>query len=95
MALVKAFELDNGVTVNYHRIVSIHHITNHSSKIEIASYTSKEKRTEEKEALKNKTAMNIFINTQYLSIDYTKSMDVDTAYEYLKTLEAFSGAKDD
>ena len=94
MALVKEMELDNGVVVNYHRIVSIHNIINHSTIIEIASYTSDEKRKEEKEKLTNNEHINVFTHTQYLSIDYTKLMDIDTAYEYLKTLKAFSGAKD-
>lgn len=94
MALVKEMELDNGVVVNYHRIVSIHHIINHSTIIEIASYTSEDKRKEEKENLVNDDHINVFIHTQYLSIEYTKSMNVDTAYDYLKTLNMFSGARD-
>ena len=49
MALNKKIELKNGVIVNYHRIVSINKITNNANIIEIASYTSKEKRDEEKE----------------------------------------------
>ena len=44
MALIKEIELNNGVKVNYHRIVSVNNITNHVSIIEVASYTSKEKR---------------------------------------------------
>ena len=52
MALIKEIELSNGVTVNYHRIVSVNNITNHSSVIEVASYTSKAKREEEKNLYK-------------------------------------------
>ena len=51
MALNKSIILDNGITVNYHRIVSVNNITNKSSIIEIASYTSKEKRNQEKEKI--------------------------------------------
>ena len=49
MALDKTIVLNNGITVNYHRIVSINNITNNQSIIEVASYTSSEKRQEEKE----------------------------------------------
>lgn len=95
MALIKSIELDSGIIVNYHRVVSVNNVINHSSIIEVASYTSKEKREEEKEKLSNNEHINVFINTQYLSIDYVKTLDVDSAYEYLKTLEIFSGAVDD
>ena len=47
MALKKEIELDNGVIVNYHRIVSLNKITNVGNIIEIASYVSKKKRDEE------------------------------------------------
>lgn len=49
MALYKEVELDNGVIVNYHRIVSLNKITNMSNIVEIASYSSKNKREEEAE----------------------------------------------
>ena len=95
MAILKEIILDSGIPVNYHRVVSVNNITNHSSIIEIASYTSKEKRQEEKTKLAAKESMNIFISTEYLSKEYTPTFNVDTAYEYLKTLEKFAGAKDD
>ena len=53
MALKKEIELNNGIVLNYHRIVSINKITNHSTIIEIASYTSEEKRNIEKEVEKD------------------------------------------
>ena len=49
MALKKEIELDNGVIVNYHRIVSLNKITNISNIVEIASYSSENKREEEAE----------------------------------------------
>ena len=48
MALIKEITLENGIIINYHRVVSVNNITNHSSIIEVASYTSKAKREEEK-----------------------------------------------
>lgn len=94
MALSKNIELNNGITVNYHRVVSVNNITNQTSIIEIASYTSKEKRDEEKLKLTNKEPMNIFINTEYMNINYNKNLNVDNAYNYLKTLEKFSNSTD-
>lgn len=49
MALYKEVELNNGVIVNYHRIVSLNKITNMSNILEIASYSSENKREEEAE----------------------------------------------
>lgn len=95
MALIKEIILNNGVTTNYHRIVSVNSITNQASIIEIASYTSKTKREEEKEKLKNNQPMNIFINTNYIHIDYNQYLNVDTAYNYLKTTDEFKNAEND
>lgn len=95
MALIKEITLDNGITVNYHRITSIHNVTNQASIIEIQSYTSKEKREEEKYAIQNNQHMNIYIYTEYLNKEYTPTLNVNSAYEYLKTLEKFNGYVDD
>lgn len=95
MALVKEIVLENGVTVNYHRIVSVNNITNKQSLIEVASYTNKAKREDEKLKLVNKEPMNIFIHTEYLSKEYTQDLNVNTAYNHLKTLEKFKGFIDD
>lgn len=48
MALKKEIELDNGVILNYHRIVSLNKITNISNNIEVNSYTSEKQREKEK-----------------------------------------------
>lgn len=94
MALSKEIVLDNGITVNYHRIVSVNNITNHASIIEVASYTSAAKRQEEQTALATNQSMDVFISTEYLNKEYTQTLDVDAAYAYLKTLDKFSGAED-
>ena len=94
MALKKEIELDNGVVVNYHRIVSINKITNVSNIIEVASYTNEQKREEEREAVTNGTEMNVFINTQYLNAEYDETITIEDTYEYLKTLEQFEDAED-
>lgn len=94
MALSKAITLENGITVNYHRVVSINNITNQSSIIEVASYTSEEKRLEEKSKLLNNEPMNIYIRSKYYLKSYNKNLNVDSAYEYIKTLDEFTGAID-
>lgn len=92
MGLRKEITLDNGVIVNYHRIVSLNNITNVSTIIEVGSYTSKEKRKEEKDAIENATEMNVFIDTKYINKEYTENLTIKEAYEYLKTLDEFKDA---
>lgn len=95
MALIKEIELENGVKVNYHRIVSVNNITNHVSIIEVASYTSKEKREQEKEAFEKGEFIDVFKETKFIEKEYEENLNVVSAYEYLKTLPEFSGCTDD
>lgn len=95
MALIKEIELNNGVKVNYHRIVSVNNVTNHASIIEIASYTSKEKREQEKEAFAKGEFIDVFKETKFIEKEYEEDLNVVSAYEYLKTLPEFSGCTDD
>lgn len=97
MALKKEIELKNGVIVNYHRIVSINKITNSSNIIEVASYTNKEKRLEEKEFYKSteeNKQMDIFIDTTYIEKEYNADETIEEIYNYLKNTEKFKGAED-
>ena len=100
MALNKKIELDNGVEVNYHRIVSINNIINEQTIIEVASYISEEKRNEEKNALESgkksgeAVETNIFINTKYIGKQYNEKDDVESCYKYLKATDEFKNAKD-
>lgn len=93
MAILKSIELENGVTVNYHRITSVNTITNHSSIIEVSSYTSEAKRNEEKDAQPG-DQINVFIDTNFINAEYDKSLNVDSAYDYIKSLPLFQGATD-
>ncbi len=95
MALIKNIILNNGITVNYHRVVSVNNITNGASIIEVASYTDKSKREEEKEKLSTGESMNIFIHTVYLYLEYNENLNVSSAYDYLKTLNDFNNAIND
>ena len=92
MALKKEIVLENGITLNYHRIVSVNTITNQSSIIEVASYLNEDQRNREKNwyDTKSQDDMNVFIESNYYSKEYDKELNVDSAYEYLKTLDIFS-----
>ena len=82
MALSKEIELENGVTTNYHRIVSINNIVNQQTIIEVASYINASKREEEQNALKTAKETgeypetNIFINTEYITKEYSENENV-------------------
>lgn len=95
MAIIKEIELNNGVVVNYHRVVSVNNITNQSSIIEVAGYTNKSKREEEKQKISRGEGMNIFIHTKYLNVPYDANLNVSSAYEYIKTLNDYSNSTDD
>lgn len=94
MALKKEIELNNGIILNYHRIVSINKITNVQTTIEVASYTSEEKREIEKEALVNKIGFDVYIHATFLNKEYNETDTIENMYEYLKTTEIFEGAED-
>ena len=112
MALKKEIELENGVMLNYHRIVSFNKITNISNVIEIASYTNEKQRKKEEKyhEIKKKnskgiesltedemkileTGIDVFIDTDTLSIPYNEDMTIEKAYEYLKTTEKYENAE--
>ena len=96
MALKKEITLDNGIIVNYHRIVSLNKITNQANIIEVASYTNEEKRAEEQAYYSNEETnkeMNVFINTIYFSKKYDENETIENAYDYLKTTEEFKDAE--
>lgn len=97
MALKKEIELDNGIKLNYHRIVSINKITNNSIIIEVGSYISEEKRQEEIDyynSTDENKMMNVFIETTYLDKEYSEDETIKDLYEYLKTTEKFKDAED-
>ena len=101
MALSKRVALPSGITTNYHRIVSINTVTNEQNTIEVASYTSRQKRADEAAWLESQRVhdaeyrpLDVFIATTYINVPYDQSMTVDGAYVYLKTLPEFEGAND-
>lgn len=94
MALTKRIELPSGVAVSYHRIVSVNVITNLVNLIEVASYTSAAKRAEEQAALSANAPMDVYVHTAVYEAPYDQDMTVEDAYEWVKALPEFEGARD-
>lgn len=98
MALQKDIKLPNGITISYHRIVSITKVTNNILTFEISSYINKEEREKEKEWYKlttdDKPMLDIYISTEYVNIDYDEDKNIKDLYAYLKTLPEFKDAID-
>lgn len=94
MALLKQIELENGIILNYHRIVTITKVTNHSTILEMAGYTSKEKRDQEIECIKNGEEVTAYIDTIFLSVDYDEDNNIEDLYTYLKTTDRYLDAED-
>lgn len=85
MALSKRIALPSGVQINYHRIVRIDKIVNVQNVIEIASYTSRAKREEERVALASENpAMDVYIETTVCEAPYDPAMTPETAYAWIK-----------
>lgn len=95
MALFKEIELDSGIVLKYHRIVAVTKVTNWSIILEIAGYTSKEKREQEIQQLANNKKITPYIDTTFVNLDYNENMTIKDLYSYLKTTEKYKGATDD
>lgn len=93
MAISKHLVMPNGVPLEYWRIVSLTTVVNNQSIIEVAGYVNQGKREEEQNA-DVEHGSSAYIETIYINIDYDPNMSVAKAYEYLKTLEEFSGSED-
>ena len=97
MALQKEIALDNGIKVNYHRIVSINKITNNSTIIEVASYINKSERQKEIDyynSTEEEKSMNVFIETNYIEKEYNETDTIEDLYSYLKSTEQYKDATD-
>ena len=95
MALLKTIELDSGIVLNYHRIVSITKVTNHATILEIAGYTSKDKRDLEIQQLKNGEEVTAYIDTAFINVNYDEDTTIKDWYAYLKTTDEYKDAEDD
>ena len=97
MALQKEIILDNGIKVNYHRIVNTSILVNKSITIEVGSYIDNEQRNKEKQVILNNYETNdtdIFIHTTYIEMEYKEEINIEEVYNYLKTTELFKNSLD-
>lgn len=90
MALYKEIRQDDGVTTKYHRILFLHLTTNRQNSIAVLSYVDETSRSDE---LTDITAQPYTKSVTY-EVDYDPTMTIESAYEYLKTLDRFTGAID-
>lgn len=89
MALYKEIRQEDGVRTNYHRILFIQKTVNKQNSIAVLSYTDEEARKFEQDG-----EYRPYRQSVTYEVDYDDTMTVENAYEYLKTLDIFSGATD-
>jgi hypothetical protein len=88
MALKKEIILDNGIILNYHRIITLQLVTNKYINITTLSYINEETRNED--VLDDK----VIITNVYTIENYEEDYNIKRAYEYLKTLPEFENSED-
>ena len=88
MALSKEIRQEDGVVTSYHRILFMSQFVNSHTSIVVASYVDRQSRDTLDEGAEP------YVRTVTYEIDYDSEMNVDSAYAYLKSLEAFAGSED-
>ena len=90
MGLYKEIKQDDGVVTCYHRILYMMQAVNDYTAIAVLSYVDSDSRASEKESVITQPYQkSITYNTSY-----DPAMNVEKAYDYLKTLPQFEGAVD-
>ena len=90
MALKKAIRQEDGVTTNYHRIISLNIATNRCNNIAVLSYVDEEAREQEKGEILSQP----YHKAVTFITGYNPEMTIEAAYEHLKSLPQFEGAED-
>lgn len=93
MGLIKNNELPNGINLNYYRIVALTTVVGVQTEIELAGYISQEKREEEQQC-DPEIGCNVYIDTQYIVVDYDPDFSVNKAYALLKAMPEWEDAED-
>ena len=88
MGLKKAIVQPDGVTTEYHRILFVQTTVNSHTSIAVLSYLNEQSRQTEKESMQPYKAAVTYETA------YDENMTIESAYEYLKTLEEFKDAED-
>ena len=94
MAISKSLETGGGVPLEYHRIANVSSQVNEATFVTVVSYTSQEKRAEEKDALAEGAEFDVFMETTLVELPYSDGMTVSEAYSLVKSLPEFEGAQD-
>lgn len=89
MALYKEIRQIDGVRTSYHRIMFLQQTVNKQNSIAVLSYTDEEARRFEQDG-----EYRPYRQSVTYEVDYDPTMTIEKAYEYLKTLDEFSGAED-
>lgn len=89
MALIKKIRQEDGVTTEYHRILYVNVTVNSHNSIAVISYVDEESRQTDGSGENRPYRQAATYET-----DYDPSMDIEGAYDYLKTLPIFEGAED-
>lgn len=95
MALKKEITLENGISLNYHRVVSVNNVTNRASIIDVASYINEEQRRRESnwKDVCERENLDVYMVNKVYNKEYTENFSIEDAYEYLLTLDEFKDAK--
>lgn len=88
MALSKKIKQEDGVITSYHRILLMSQFVNSHTSIVVASYIDRQSRGTIDEGAEP------YVRTVTYERDYDPEMNVDSAYAYLKGLDAFVGSED-
>lgn len=91
MALYKSIKQDDDVTTNYHRILYLTQTVNRQNSIAVVSYVDKQSREKDIVDYGDKRPYSHAITYE---TDYDEAMNIEKAYEYLKTLPVFENAED-
>lgn len=99
MAIKVKRTADNGIVTEYHRVALISIDVNNQNTILVHSYLSEAGRQIEKDyaaGLYNNLEAGMmkfpYVDAKYINLDYDGTMDVVSAYNYIKTLPEFEGA---
>lgn len=93
MALLKEIQIDNGMILNYHRIIGMNNIINDKTYITVGSYINGEQREKEQKS-ELPIDKQVFINYTIFDIEYNDEITPKGAYDYLKTTDMFKNSKD-
>lgn len=98
MAIYKQLIANNGVPVAYHRIALLSIDVNNQNTVLVHSYVSENGRQIERDHAEGILVMDEtnapYVDAQYLNCEYDGTMDIEKAYEWLKTLPQYEGAAD-